>query len=659
MATLGERLWEPDDDYLRRARVTGYMRWLKDTRGMELNSYHDLWRWSVSDLDGFWRTIWQYCGPGDGLPEGPLLVNAKMPGAVWCPGMRVNFASYLLQQGQDDKVAIHFFSETRAPGQMTWGELRRQVVSVARGLRDMGVEPGDRVAAFVPNTPEAVVALLATTLIGGVWSSCSPDFGVNSALDRFRQIEPKVLIAVDGYSYGGKVFDRRGALNGLLNDLPSVQRIIYLSHMFAPDEGRPDGARSWSELTESSALAADDPTADQLLFDHPLWIVYSSGTTGLPKGMVHGHGGILFEMLKGQNLQLDLSPESTMFFYTTTGWIMFNMLVGALVAGASIVLYDGNPAYPDLSTLWRLVERTGATSFGTSPTFVHTMAQNRLCPREQFDLSSLRNVLCTGSPLTPESFSWIYENVKENLWVSSISGGTDVSGGFVAGSPILPVHSGEIQAPCLGVDVCAFDRSGTPIVGEEGELVITQPMPSMPLYFWGDPGGKRYHESYFDTYPGVWRHGDLLKETERGSYIIAGRSDSTLNRHGIRIGTSEVYRTVVELAEVVDSLVVHLAPAGRPDQLILFVVLAQSVVLDDGLKLKLARALREQRSPRHVPEQVLAVSAIPYTLTGKKMEVPVKRILLGADPDEVANRDAMGNPSSIEEYTKFAKQMSF
>ena len=648
MAKLGELLWEPDESYIEHAQITGFMRAMAAKRGQAFANYHDLWRWSVSDLEGFWRAIWDYYAVPSPSPPDKVLEGNIMPGARWFPGTRVNFTRYLLGVGRSDDVAVWHFSEAREDGQLTWGELRERVSNVAAALRQAGVKPGDRVAAYLPNTPEAVVAMLATTGIGAVWSSCSPDFGVNSALDRFQQIEPKVLFVVDGYKYGGKPFDRRDAVAKMLKSLACVEQVVYLPHLFPDDHSRPPGAVLWSEVVAPRAGADGDSFESSLPFDHPLWVVYSSGTTGPPKGMVHGHGGILLEHLKMQNLHMDLSPTSCMFFYTTTGWIMFNLLVGALITGASIVLYDGNPAYPDFNTLWRIVERTGATNFGTSPTFVNILAQAGVCPRERFDLSGLRNVLCTGAPLTPESFDWIYANVKSNLWVSSISGGTDTACGFVAGVPILPVHSGEIQAPCLGVDVKAFDADGNSVVEDEGELVITQPMPSMPLYFWDDPGGRRYHGSYFDTYPGVWRHGDLLRETKRGSYVISGRSDSTLNLHGIRIGSSEIYRTVEALPEVKDSIVVHLDPPGQPGQVVLFIVLSSGVTLDTNLRTRITEVIRNERSPRHVPDRIIAVPQVPYTLTGKKMEVPVKRILLGAALEDVANTDAMANPAAIK-----------
>ena len=658
MAELGEELWRPDAAFRDAAKLTAFMEWLAENRGKRFADYHALWRWSVDDLEGFWQSVWDYFGLHSSTPYTRPLAEERMPGARWFDGARVSYPARLLEPGRDEDVAIHHFSECREPGRLTRGELRAQVRSVAIGLRKAGVKSGDRVAAYMPNTPEATIAMLATTAIGGVWSSCSPDFGVNSVLDRFRQIEPKVLFAVDGYRYGGKSFERKEAVRALLDGLPSVEQVVYLPYLDPGDPGRPfPSAQTWEEIASTPCASDDDPLAADHLFDHPLWVVYSSGTTGLPKGIVHGHGGVLLEQLKLHGLHTNLGPESCMFFYTTTGWVMFNLLVNAMATGASIVLYDGSPAYPDLYSLWRMAEQTDTTNFGTSPTFINILAQNGVRPRDRIDVSKLRGIICSGSPLTPESFEWFYANVRSDLWVSSISGGTDVVTGFVGAAATLPVHAGEIQAPSLGVDVHAFDANGNSVIEEEGELVVTRPMPSMPLNFWNDPDGRRYHESYFDVYPGVWRHGDLLRITSRGSCVISGRSDSTLNRFGIRIGTSEVYRTVEAMDEIVDSLVVHLTPNQHDSLMVLFVVLREGGRLDEPLIERICATLRTERSPRHVPDRVIAIDAVPYTLTGKKMEVPVKRILSGQAVEEVANRDAMADPQALETFTRLAASM--
>jgi len=651
MPNMGELHWEPSAAFRDAAQITHFLNWLREQHGLEFDDYAALHRWSVQDIGKFWEHIWDYFAVESSTPRGPAIATAEMPGATWFPTARMNYARRLIAAGADDAIAVEHYSEVRAPGTLSWGELRRLSRNVAHTLTALGVEPGDRVAAYLPNVPEALIAMVASTGIGALWSSCSPDFGVSSVLDRFRQIQPKVLIAVDGYGYGGKDFDRRAVVTGLLDALPSVEKIIHVPYLF--DEAAQTGgdmALDWAQASAQRPADSADPLAADFAFDHPLWVVYSSGTTGLPKGMVHGHGSMVLEHLKTHHLHMNHGPDSKLFFYTTTGWIMFNLLAAALIAGTSIVQYDGNPAYPDLKALWRIVERSKVTSFGTSPTFVNTLAQANVSPREEFDLSALQGVVCTGSPLTPESFAWFYDKVKTDLWVSSISGGTDVAAGFVSGVPTLPVHSGEIQAHCLGVDVHSFDPAGNSVIDGEGELVITQPMPTMPLYFWGDEDGSRYHDSYFATYPGVWRHGDLIRITHRGSSVISGRSDSTLNRHGIRIGTSEIYRTVESIEAVQDSMVIHVDSEDEHAHLRLFVVLRDERKLDTALSAEISQRLRTERSPRHVPDSVHQVAMIPYTLTGKKMEVPVKKILQGAQPELVANTDAMANPQALAEY---------
>jgi acetoacetyl-CoA synthetase len=659
MPETGDLHWTPSDDFAESSHLRTFERWLQTHHGLDFENYAALHAWSVADVDRFWRLLWDFFELPSTPALGRALVDAKMPGAKWFPDVKVNYGRALLAAGDDNQVAVHHFSEVRDPGTLTWAQLRQQSRSVAKTLQSLPLDAGDRVVAYLPNIPEALVAMIATTGSGALWSSCSPDFGVSSVLDRFRQIEPKVLVAVDGYRYGGREFDRREAVQALAAALPSVQHIIYVPYLF-PNEPVPAHINgipvvSWEAASEKVLVADEDPFAVDFPFNHPLWVVYSSGTTGLPKGMVHGHGGTLIEHLKSHNLHMNHGPESTLFFYTTTGWIMFNLLAAALLTGCSIVQYDGNPAYPDMKTLWRIAEAAKVTSFGTSPTFVQTLTQHKVRPSDEFDLSALKGALCTGSPLTPESFAWFYDNVKSDLWVSSVSGGTDVATAFVGGAPTLPVHSGEIQAFCLGVDVHAFDANGRSVTGEEGELVVTQPMPSMPLYFWNDPDGTRYHESYYDTYPGVWRHGDLMRVTERGSSVISGRSDSTLNRHGIRIGTSEIYRAVEALDEVADSLVIHQQAADGDGKLTLFIILAHDNSLDDALRTRIRAHLRAERSPRHVPDEIIEVDMVPYTLTGKKMEVPVKRILQGDDPTKAANVDAMANPEALQAYVDYAR----
>ena len=648
----GELLWTPSEDRIRAARMTAFIRWLADQRGVKLDGYPALWQWSVDHLEVFWAAIWDYFDIQASTPYECVLRNPQMPGAQWFPGARLNYAEHILRHADQDDAAIQFASERTPLQALSWPALERQVRILGTRLREFGIEPGDRVAAFMPNIPETIVAFLASASIGAVWSSCSTDFGSSSVIDRFSQIEPKILFGVDGYYYGGKEFDRRGELRTVVDALPSVEQVIYLPYL---DPGNDDagvpGVKYWNELVTG------DPPADfqfeQLPFEHPLWIVYSSGTTGLPKAIVHGHGGVTLEMHKVMGLTINLDRGKCMFFYTTSGWIMWNVLVSALIVGARNVLYDGNPASPEVDVLWRLAAETRATSFGASPTYVSMMEKNDVVPREKYDYSALEGILLSGSPVTPESMKWLYDNVRSDLWVTSQSGGTDVASGFVSGSVILPVYAGEIQARALAVDVQAYNDAGESVIDEVGELVVVQPMPSMPLYFWNDEDDARYRGSYFDMFPGVWRHGDFLLINERGGCFIQGRSDSTLNRHGVRIGTAEIYRAVERVEEVEDSLIVNLDLPNGKFFMPLFVTLVDGLELDDELKQKIRDVLRRQCSPRHVPDNIYQLPSMPYTLTGKKLEVPVRKILMGVDPDTAVSRDAMQNPDAIDYFIEF------
>jgi acetoacetyl-CoA synthetase len=623
-------LWEPSAQTVERSQLTAYMR----AQGFE--GYGELWEWSVRDLEGFWASIWQWFAV-DGSYE-QVLGSREMPGAEWFPGAEVSYAAHVFRGKRDDDVAIRHASELRPLAEWTWGELRAQAGAIAGGLREAGVGPGDRVAAYMPNIPETVAAFLACASLGAVWSSCSPDFGVRSVVDRFAQIEPKVLLAVDGYRYGGKDFDRADALVEIRRGIPTLERTVVLPHL----EG---GA--WDFPAADLGLA-------QLPFGHPLWVLYSSGTTGLPKAIVHSQGGILLEHLKKLNLHVDAQPGDRLFWFTTTGWMMWNFLVGGLLTQASIVLYDGSPAAPDLDALWNLAAEAGITCFGTSAAYIAACMKGGVEPSRGRDLSRLRSVGSTGSPLSPEGFRWVYEHVGRDTWLFSTSGGTDVCSAFVGGVPTLPVYEGELQARALGAAVAAFDEEGRSVVDEVGELVLTEPMPSMPIYLWGDEDGSRYRESYFSVYPGVWRHGDWIEITSRGTAIIYGRSDSTINRGGIRMGTSELYRAVLALDAVVDALAVDVPREGTEGWLALFVVLRDEAELDDGLAAEIKRRIREDCSPRHVPDEVRQVAEIPRTLSGKILEVPVKRILMGAKPEEVASRDSLANPGSLEYFALLA-----
>jgi acetoacetyl-CoA synthetase len=562
-----------------------------------------------------------------------------MPGAEWFPGARLSYAEHVFRGRADDEVAIRHASELRPLGEWTWGELRAHAGAVAGALREAGVEPGDRVAAYLPNIPETIAAFLGCASIGATWSSCAPEFGVRSVVDRFAQIEPKVLLTVDGYRYGGKDFDRSETIAALQEELPTLGQTLVLPYLAGGD---------WE-------LPAAELEFAQLPFDHPLWVLYSSGTTGLPKAIVHGQGGILLEHLKKLRLHLDARAGDRLFWFTTTGWMMWNFLVGGLLSEASVVLFDGNPAYPDLGTLWDLADAASITSFGTSAGYIAACQKADVQPRAGRDLSRLDSVGSTGSPLAPDGFDWVRDRLGEEVWLFSTSGGTDVCTAFVGGVATLPVYRGELQARALGAKVEAWSEDGRPLVGEVGELVITEPMPSMPLYLWGDEDGSRYRESYFSTFPGIWRHGDWIEITERGTAIITGRSDATINRGGVRMGTSELYRSVLAVDEVLDALVVDV-PDGEGSRMTLFVVLRDGAVLDERLAAQIRRRIREDCSPRHVPDAVLAAPEIPRTLSGKILEVPVKRLLMGASPEEVTSRDALANPEALDWFAGLAAE---
>jgi acetoacetyl-CoA synthetase len=621
----GKRLWEPT--HPERSEMARYIA----ERG--LRSYDELWRWSVEDLEGFWGSLWERFEILASEPYERVLGRREMPGAEWFPGARLNYAEHVLRMARPGETAIVHAREDQEPAELGWDELADQVARCAAGLRRLGVGPGDRVAAYMPNTPETVVALLATASIGAIWSSCAPEFGAPTVIDRFAQIEPKLLLATDGYRYGGRDFDRRERVAEIAAAMPSLEHTVMV----------PSG---WGEL-----LAEPAPLRfEQVPFDHPLWVLYSSGTTGLPKAIVQGQGGILLEHLKKARLHSDLTPADRFFWFTTTGWMMWNFLVGGLLAGSAIVLYDGQP---DPRGLWRLAEAAGVTSFGTSAGFLTACMKAGVEPAREADLSLVESLGSTGSPLPAEGFEWVYEHVKSDLWLFSTSGGTDLCTAFVGGCPVLPVYSGELQARCLGAAVEAWDDDGRPLTGEVGELVITRPMPSMPLRFWNDPDGERYRESYFSTFPGVWRHGDWIKLNERGGAVIYGRSDSTINRQGVRMGTSELYSAVEAVPEVVDSLVVDVpTPDGADSTMWLFAVLAEGAELDDELRAVIRRRLREHCSPRHVPDEIRAVADVPRTLSNKKLEVPVKKILMGADPERAASRDSLANPAALDYFVE-------
>jgi acetoacetyl-CoA synthetase len=632
-------VWEPSRERVASATITRYREWLNETRDLALEDYADLWQWSVDELEHFWASIWEFFEVEASRPYERVLTTREMPGAQWFPGARLSYAEHVLRGRAADEVAIRHASELRPLGEWTWGELRARAGAVAGALREAGVVAGDRVAAYLPNIPETVAAFLGCASIGATWSSCAPEFGVRSVVDRFAQIEPKVLLAVDGYRYGGRDFDRSETIAALQRELPTLRRTFELPYLAGGDWELPPAELEFAQLP----------------FDHPLWVLYSSGTTGLPKAIVHGQGGILLEHLKKLRLHLDARAGDRLFWFTTTGWMMWNFLVGGLLSEASIVLFDGNPAYPDLGTLWDLADAAGITSFGTSAGYIASCQRANVDPQAGRDLSGLDSVGSTGSPLAPEGFDWVRDRLGEDVWLFSTSGGTDVCTAFVGGVPTLPVYRGELQARALGASVEAWSEDGRPLVGEVGELVITEPMPSMPLYLWGDEDGSRYRDSYFSTFPGIWRHGDWIELTERGTAIITGRSDATINRGGVRMGTSELYRSVLALDEVLDALVVDV-PDAAGSRMTLFVVLREGAALDELLESEIRRRIREDCSPRHVPDAVLAAPGIPRTLSGKILEVPVKRLLMGAPAEEVASRDSLANPEALDWFARLTAE---
>ncbi|MEJ7782393.1 MAG: acetoacetate--CoA ligase [Solirubrobacteraceae bacterium] len=643
-------LWEPPEQLVEEAALTRYLRWLERERGLAFDGYEALWRWSVTDLDAFWRSIWDVFEVHGNPAPGRVLGDRSMPGAQWFPGTHLNFAEHVFRGKADDAVAIVHASELRDQQEMSWAELRALTGRVAAGLRALGVGKGDRVVAYMPNVPETVAAFLACATLGAVWSTAAPEFGAGSVIDRFAQIEPKVLLAVDGYRYGGRDFDRRETVARLRDELPGLEHTVLLPYL--DPEAQLPGAMPFDEL-----LASGDNTAtrfEPVPFDHPLWVLYSSGTTGLPKAIVQGQGGILLEHLKTMHLHLDAQPGDRVLWFTTTGWMMWNFLVGVLLTDAAIVLFDGNPAYPDMGTLWDLAERAEVTTFGTSAAYIATCMKEGVRPAQGRDLSRLRAIGSTGSPLSPEGFDWVYGELGPDTWLFSASGGTDVCTAFVGGVPLLPVHRGEIQARALGCAVEARDEEGRSVIDEVGELVITQPMPSMPLYLWDDPEGRRLRESYFDTFPGVWRHGDWVQITSRGTAVIYGRSDATINRGGVRMGTSEIYRAVLAVEEVVDALVVDVPDGEGGTWMPLFVVLREGLELDDDLAKAIGTRIREDCSPRHVPDEVRQIAAVPRTLSGKVLEVPVKAILMGQDPESAASRESLANPEALDAFVAMA-----
>jgi len=643
--------WTPSAETIRRARVTAFIDWLARERGLNFAGYDELWQWSVSDLDAFWGAVWDYFAIPSTAPRGAALADQRMPGAEWFPGVELNYVNQVFRHADSTRPAIVFRNEAGQQSELSWAELQRQVGALAASLRAQGVGSGDRVVAFMPNIPETVVAFLAVASLGAIWSVCSPDMGRVAVLDRFRQIAPKAMIAVDGYRYGGKAHDRRALLVELLDELTSVEHLIVLPTL--NHEAGTAGIRNaitWQQATAGAAPL--EPTA--VPFAHPLWVVYSSGTTGLPKPIVHSQGGVVIEHLKSIAFHLDLGPGDRYHWYSTTGWMMWNFQLGGLLSGCTICLFDGNPGYPDLNALWRFVGENKVDFFGAGAAFYASCQKAAIEPTQAADLGALRGLGSTGSPLTPENYRWLLDHIRADLWVNPISGGTDLVSAFVGGVPTLPMYLGEMQCRCLGARIEAFNEAGQPLIDEVGELVCGAPMPSMPLYFWNDQGNLRYIDSYFDTFPGIWRHGDWVRITPRGGAIIYGRSDATINRHGIRMGTSELYRAVEDLPEIIDSMVVDLEYLGKESYMPLFVVLRPDQALSPELVARIRDRIKGALSARHVPNDIFAVPAIPRTLSGKKLELPIKKLLLGQPLERVVNPDTLANPESLQWFSDFA-----
>jgi acetoacetyl-CoA synthetase len=654
VVTEGQLLWEPSAEFIKKSGVAKYIAWLKDKNIVDCANYDELWQWSTTEIEDFWASIWEYFEVISDTSYTEVVSSLEMkPGNSWFTGSKLNYAEHILRKLKPGKTAIHYLSETQGLTEIDGGELASKIRILATAMRARGVKSGDAVCCLMPNVPETVIAMLASISIGALWSNAAPEFGNQIILDRFGQINPKWLFVADGYSFGGKAFERSAEIKAIVESLgSSLEQVVYLPYLNA-DSQPPIDAVLWGSLLEGDDPGVDDFECERVAHDHPLWVLFSSGTTGLPKAIVHSHAGVLLELLKLGEFHLNLKEDSVAFFYTTTGWMMFNSLVSMMLNGSAIVLYDGNPAYPKPDVLWKMAADTGATFFGASPAYVQMLQNLGIEPGKLFDLNKLDSILVGGAPSTPETFEWFYKSVKSDLWVTSQSGGTEIVSGFVGATPTQPVYAGEIQTRLLGMAVECWDDNLNNVVDEVGELICTKPFPSMPIHFLNDKNNERYNASYFEDYPGVWRHGDFLKINQRGGCYIYGRSDSTLNRYGIRIGTAEVYRAVEALPEIADSLVVCIELPGGKFFMPLFVQLTGGTVLTEDLQQKICSQLRQVGSPRHVPDIIYQVEQVPYTLTGKKMEVPIRKLLLGWPLEKAGSRDIMKNPESLDYFLNY------
>lgn len=646
-----KKLWQPSTEIINQSNISDYKRWLSENHHLFFEDYYSLHQWSIENLELFWKTIYDYFGIIDHSKYNKIIEHPNMPGTKWFDGSELNYAEHVFRSMNENQPAILFQSERQNLTTISWEVLYQNVASLQNYLKSIGIQKGDRIAAYLPNIPQATVSLFASMSIGAVWSSCSPDFGSDSVVDRFAQIEPKVLIAVDGYTYGGKPFDKTIVVQEIINKLPTVEHIIFIPYLNESSELNLSSktVKFWNDIVDNQVDKID---FEPLPFNHPIWILYSSGTTGKPKAITHSHGGVLLEHYKYLAFHNDVRQYEIFFWFTTTGWMMWNFLHASMLMGATIVLYDGSPGFPNMNVLWELAENAKINHFGTSAPYIMACKKSGISPK-LLNLSNLRSIGSTGSPLTSEGFDYVYDHIKDDVWLSSMSGGSDVCTAFVGGNPLLPVYEGEIQCITLGCSLEAWNEKGEKIINEVGEMVITKPMPSMPIYFWNDPDGSKYFNSYFDYFDGVWRHGDCVKITKNDGLIISGRSDATLNRQGVRIGTAEIYSALDKLESIKDSLIVNIEKQDGSDFMPLFVVLQPNYELNEELKQTINQLLRKTYSPRHVPDAIFSVTDLPFTISGKKMETAVKKVLMGIPIEKSATLGSMRNPESLTEYLKY------